>query len=142
MLLRYHQELVDPEDYKLPGGAQKDYRISPKEQEMAKQLIESMAGKWKPDDFHDEFRARLETVLKKRIKAKGWYHLHRGNRRTAGRRRPPTWSISCRCCEKSLQANKRTPAKKSATKKAPARKAAKKATKAAAKKAPARRKAS
>ncbi|HEY9256021.1 MAG TPA: Ku protein [Stenotrophomonas sp.] len=141
MLLRYHQELVDPEDYKLPGGAQKDYRISPKEQEMAKQLIESMAGKWKPDDFHDEFRARLESVLKKRIKAKG------GTTRieeTAAPQEDETTNVVdfMSLLQKSLQANKRTPAKKTATKKAPARKAAKKATKAAAKKAPARRKAS
>lgn len=141
MLLRYHQELVDPEDYKLPGGAQKDYRISPKEQEMAKQLIESMAGKWKPDDFHDEFRARLESVLKKRIKAKG------GTTRieeTAAPQEDETTNVVdfMSLLQKSLQANKRTPAKKTATKKAPARKAAKKATKAAAKKTPARRKAS
>lgn len=141
MLLRYHQELVDPEDYKLPGGAQKDYRISPKEQEMAKQLIESMAGKWKPDDFHDEFRARLESVLKKRTKAKG------GTTRieeTAAPQEDETTNVVdfMSLLQKSLQANKRTPAKKTATKKAPARKAAKKATKAAAKKAPARRKAS
>ncbi|HVJ38064.1 MAG TPA: Ku protein [Stenotrophomonas sp.] len=141
MLLRYHQELVDPEDYKLPGGAQKDYRISPKEQEMAKQLIESMAGKWKPDDFHDEFRARLETVLKKRIKAKG------GTTRIEESAPTPEDETTnvvdfMSLLQKSLQANKRTPAKKTAAKKAPARKAAKKATKAAAKKAPARRKAS
>jgi len=141
MLLRYHQELVDPEDYKLPGGTQKDYRISPKEQEMAKQLIESMAGTWKPDDFHDEFRARLEAVLKKRIKAKG------GTTRieeTAAPQEDEATNVVdfMSLLQKSLQANKRTPAKKTAAKKAPARKAAKKAAKAPAKKTPARRKAS
>jgi len=141
MLLRYHQELVDPEDYKLPSGAQKDYRITPKEQEMAKQLIESMAGEWKPDDFHDEFRARLEAVLKKRIKAKG------GTTRieetpTANDDETTNVVDFMSLLQKSLQANKRTPAKKTAVKKAPARKAAKKAAKAPAKKAPARRKAS
>ncbi|HYG07475.1 MAG TPA: Ku protein [Stenotrophomonas sp.] len=143
MLLRYHQELVDPEDYKLPTGSQKEYRISPKEQEMAKQLIESMAGDWKPDDYHDEFRARLEAVLKKRIKAKG--ATTRVDDAPAAREDETTNVVDfMSLLQKSLQANKRTPAKKApaAAKKAPARKTAKKAGKTAAKKAPARRKAS
>lgn len=138
LLLRYHQELVDPEEYKLPGGALKDYRISPKEQEMARQLIESMAGTWKPDDYHDEFRARLEAVLQKRIKAKGGKTRIEETPAAHGEETTNVVDFMS-LLEKSLAANKRTPAKK-AVKKAPVRKAAKKATKAA-KKAPARRKA-
>jgi len=142
LLLRYHQELVDPEDYKLPSGALKDYRISAKEQEMARQLIESMSGQWQPDDFHDEFRARLEAVLKKRIKAKGG--TTRIEEAPAAHEEEATNVVDfMSLLQKSLQANKRTPAKKTAAKKTPVRKAAKKATKAtkAVKKAPARRKA-
>jgi DNA end-binding protein Ku len=146
LLLRYHQELVDPEDYKLPTGSAKDYRITPREQEMATQLIESMAGQWKPQDFHDEFRARLEAVLQKRIKAKGG--TTKIEESPAAREDETTNVVDfMSLLQKSLQANKRTPAKKTAAKKAPARKsAAKKATKATkatktAKKAPARRKA-
>ena len=138
LLLRYHQELVDPEEYRLPGGALKDYRISPKEQEMARQLIESMAGTWKPDDYHDEFRARLEAVLQKRIKAKGGKTRIEETPAAHGEETTNVVDFMS-LLEKSLAANKRTPAKK-AVKKAPVRKAAKKATKAA-KKAPARRKA-
>ena len=138
LLLRYHQELVDPEEYKLPGGALKDYRISPKEQEMARQLIESMAGTWKPDDYHDEFRARLEAVLQKRIKAKGGKTRIEETPAAHGEETTNVVDFMS-LLEKSLAANKRTPAKK-AVKKAPVRKTAKKATKAA-KKAPARRKA-
>ncbi|KRG38770.1 DNA-binding protein [Stenotrophomonas panacihumi] len=140
LLLRYHQELVDPEDYKLPSGSLKDYRISAREQEMAAQLIESMAGDWKPQDFRDEFRARLEAVLKKRIKAKGGTTKIES---TPAAHEDETTNVVdfMSLLQKSLQANKRTPAKKTAAKKAPARKAAaKKATKTA-KKAPARRKA-
>lgn len=117
---------------------------------MAKQLIDSMAGDWKPDDYQDEFRARLEAVLKKRIKAKG------GTTRieetpTAHEEETTNVVDFMSLLQKSLEANKRTPAKSAAkaAKKAPARKAAKKATKAAgkssaksgARKAPARRKA-
>jgi len=140
VLLRYQQELVDPEDYKLPGGALKEYRISSKEQEMARQLIESMSGAWKPEDFHDEFRTRLEAVLKKRIKAKGG--TTRIEEVPSTHEEEATNVVDfMSLLQKSLQANKRTPAKKTAAKKAPARKAAaKKATKTA-KKTPTRRKA-
>lgn len=71
MLLRYPQELVDVDDYKLPGGAVADYRITKKELDMARQLIESMAGAWTPGDYRDEFRERLQAVIEKRLKSKG-----------------------------------------------------------------------
>lgn len=71
MLLRYPQEVVDPADYKLPEGKTDDYRITSKELEMARQLIGSMSGKWTPDDFKDEFRARMEAVIRKKMTAKG-----------------------------------------------------------------------
>jgi DNA end-binding protein Ku len=70
-LLRYAQEVVDPADYKLPEGTTSSYCITAKELEMAKQLIGSMSGQWKPDDYHDEFRQRLEAVIQKKMKASG-----------------------------------------------------------------------
>lgn len=71
MMLRYPQELVDPEDYKLPSRKASDYRIASKEVDMAKSLIQSMEAKWAPESYQDEFRERLEAIIKKRIKAKG-----------------------------------------------------------------------
>ena len=71
MLMRYPQELVDPAEYRLPEGSSGDYRVSAKELEMATQLVDSMAGKWVPGDFHDEFRERLTSIIKQRIKDKG-----------------------------------------------------------------------
>lgn len=71
VMMRYPQELVDPADYTLPEGKSGDYRISAKEIEMATQLVDSMATKWNPDDYHDEFRARLTEIISKRIKQKG-----------------------------------------------------------------------
>lgn len=70
-LLRYAQELVDPQDYAFPAKGVAAYRISKSELTMAEQLIESMAGEWSPGDFKDEFRARLSKVIEKRIKGKG-----------------------------------------------------------------------
>src|SRR5690606_34378414 len=71
MMLRYPQELVEPDDYRLPTGKPADYRIAPKEMEMARALIMSMASSWTPEAYHDEFRTRLEAIIRKRIKAKG-----------------------------------------------------------------------
>ncbi|WDJ06300.1 Ku protein [Xanthomonas campestris] len=133
LLLRYQQEVVDPEDFKLPSGAVSEYRITAKEQEMAKQLIESMSGKWQPEDYHDEFRGKLEQILRKRIQAKG------GTTQVDDEPAPHEDATTnvvdfMSLLQKSLQANTRTPAKKTtaAADTAPARKAA---TKKAAKKA-------
>lgn len=71
VLMRYPQELVDPAEYKLPSGKASEYRIAPKELAMATQLVESMASKWTPEDYHDEFRSRLSEIIRKRIKQKG-----------------------------------------------------------------------
>lgn len=71
VMMRYPQELVDPEEYKLPSGKAAEYRVTAKEVAMATQLVESMATKWAPDDYHDEFRARLSEIIRKRIKQKG-----------------------------------------------------------------------
>ncbi len=134
MLLRYPQELVDPDDYKLPSGSASSYRISAKEEEMARQLVESMAGDWSPDAYHDEFRARLQAIIRKRIKSKG----ATARVEEPEREEEATTNVVdfMALLPKSLAEKKRTPAKKSAAKKAPARKRARKtATKAAGKRA-------
>ncbi|MBD9467966.1 Ku protein [Pseudoxanthomonas sp. PXM01] len=138
MMLRYPQELVDPEEYKLPGGKASDYRITAKEREMAETLIGSMSATWKPDDYQDEFRKRLEAIIKKRIKARG-ATTKIVDEEAAEREDTATNVVDFMALlQKSLDSKKRTPAKKAAAKKAPARKAAKKAAKTA-KKAPAKR---
>ena len=71
VLMRYPQELVDPAEYSLPAGKASAYRIAPRELEMATQLVDSMAVKWSPEDYHDEFRERLSGIIRKRIKQKG-----------------------------------------------------------------------
>lgn len=138
MMLRYPQELVDPEEYKLPAGKAGDYRITAKEREMAETLIGSMSATWKPDDYQDEFRKRLETIIKKRIKARG--ATTKIVEEDAAEREDTATNVVdfMSLLQKSLDSKKRTPAKKAAAKKAPARKTAKKAAKAT-KKAPAKR---
>jgi len=125
MLLRYPQELVDPADYKLPEGKPSTYRITAKEMDMAKQLIGSMSGKWVPDDYHDEFRARLEAVIKKKMKSKGALAKAEDNEPEAAEDAATNVVDFMSLLQKSIASNKRTPAKKGAAKKA-GRKVAKK----------------
>ena len=131
MMMRYPQELVDPSEYKLPEGNTGDYRISPKELEMATQLVDSMAAEWSPDDYHDEFRERLAEIIRKRIKDKG--------ATTQVLEEPETSEDATTnvvdfvaLLQKSLGEKTRTPAKKAAKKTPTRKKPAKKATKAAA----------
>jgi DNA end-binding protein Ku len=131
LILRYPQELVDPADYKLPSGEAESYRITAKELEMATQLIESMAGEWNPADYHDEFRERLQEVIRKRIKAEG--AVAKVDDEPEAREDAATNVVDFMALlQRSLDSKKRTPATKDATdevvKKTPA-KAAKKAAK-------------
>lgn len=136
MLMRYPQELVDPSEYKLPEGKAGDYRISAKELEMATQLVDSMAAKWNPGDYHDEFRERLAEIIRKRIKDKG------ATTQVLEEPEPEEGAATnvvdfVSLLQKSLKDNRRTPAKKTATKKAARKAAPRKAAKV--KKAPAKK---
>lgn len=70
MVLRFSQELIDPAEYKLPEGSLAKWKISPREVEMAEQLITSMSGDWDPAQFKDDFRDRLHEVINQRVRAK------------------------------------------------------------------------
>jgi len=133
--------LVDISEYKLPAGNAGEYRVSEKELAMAKQLIGSMADKWQPDKFHDEFEARLGAVIKKRLKTKGALASNVDKKSDVDEDATTNVVDFMSLLQKSLASNKRTPAKasKTATKK-PAKTTAKAASKsAAAKKAATRR---
>ncbi|HET6433594.1 Ku protein [Dyella sp.] len=145
VLLRYPQELVDVEDYRLPEKATADYRIAPKELEMAEQLIESMSGEWKPGDYRDEFRDRLKKIIEKRLQAKGAVMAEEDEQEPQAENASTNVVDFMALLKKSLDSNKRTPAKqdtpevakksssKAAPKKAAARKSAAKASKKSAK---------
>jgi DNA end-binding protein Ku len=146
MLLRYPQELVDADDYKIPAGAASKYRISAKEMQMAEQLIDSMSDDWKPESYRDEFRDRLRKVIEKRLKSKGAVITPSTEDETDTPENATTNVVDFMALlQKSLASKKRTPAKKTAAKRA-SRTTAKKASaakktaaKTARKRAPARR---
>jgi DNA end-binding protein Ku len=132
MLMRYPQELVDVEDYKIPEGTASHYRISAKEIQMAEQLIESMSDEWTPSDYRDEFRDRLRKVLEKRMKSKGVVSPEPENESDVAENATNVVDFMS-LLQKSLASKKRTPAKK-APEKAASKTAARKKPAAAPKK--------
>jgi DNA end-binding protein Ku len=66
-ILHYHKEIRKPSEFELPSENIQDYKIVPKELEVAKQLVDSMTIKWNPDDYHDEFREELQTWIEDKI---------------------------------------------------------------------------
>lgn len=142
-LLRYAQEIVDIEDYKLPSATPSGVRISKAEFDMAEKLIESMSSAWNPQDFKDEFRDRLSKVIAQRVKSEG---VTRAPDDDPDLPEDATTNVVdfMSLLRKSLATNKRTPAQLTAEKKekptpAPRKSKPKKAAKKAAKKTPAKK---
>ncbi|GHA83633.1 Ku protein [Cognatilysobacter bugurensis] len=70
ILLRFPQEIVDPAEYNVPTGDASEFGVSAKELKMAQQLLETMSDEWEPSQYKDEFRERLQAVIKQRIAEK------------------------------------------------------------------------
>jgi len=119
VLLRYPQELVDVDEYKIPQGAASQYRISAREIQMAEQLIGSMSDEWKPGDYRDEFRDRLRKVIEKRMKSKGVVTPPAEEEGDVPENASTNVVDFMALLKQSLDSKKRTPAKKSVAKSTP-----------------------
>jgi DNA end-binding protein Ku len=115
----------------LPGKV----KLSPQEMKMAGQLIESMAGPWKPEQYHDTYVDRVNELIRAKAKNRSYEQAEEAPQATnvvdltealrasveaarkGGRKGPATKSSA-----------KKAPAEKAAAKKAPAKKATAKKT--------------
>jgi len=113
LLLRYPQEVVTDDEYALPDKKISAYRVSQKELDMAETLVKSMVGKWKPDEYHDDFRERLTKVIEARIKAKGGVRAPAAEEAAMPKNASTNVVDFMSLLQKSIKDNKRTPAKKS-----------------------------
>lgn len=66
-LMRFADELVDESKFNFPSA--KAIR-SKKELEMAKSLVEGLSDKWNPEQYTDEYRANLMTIIEAKLKGK------------------------------------------------------------------------
>jgi DNA end-binding protein Ku len=134
ILLRFPQELIELDEYALPSADLAALKLRKAELDMARQLIESMAVPWQPEDYRDEFRERLVKVIQARLKAGG--HTTAVDTAAPAEEEPATNVVDFMALlRQSIESRKRTAAK--SPRKAPGR-----ASKAAAKKrAPAKKRA-
>ena len=65
-LMRYAEELVDIKEYTFPPAAD----IRKPELRMATTLVESLADKWDPSQYTDEYRQNLMRIIKAKLKGK------------------------------------------------------------------------
>lgn len=70
-LLRYPQEVVDVDEFRLPDKPLEEYRINEKEIEMAEALLESMSMPWEPENYQDTYRERLLSIVERRLAEQG-----------------------------------------------------------------------
>jgi DNA end-binding protein Ku len=123
----FADEVRDPRQEldRLPGKV----KLSPKELNMAGQLIDSMSGRWKPEEYTDTYTDRVKKLVNAKKK---------GKEVTLADEAPEATPVTdlMEVLRRSVEdaRSRRSPAKKSATKKAPARKKAAPAKKSSAKK--------
>ncbi len=67
-LLRWGADIRTWEDLDLPPEGAKAAGLSEKELSMAKQLVDDMTGKWKPDQFTDSFKDDIMALVKQKVK--------------------------------------------------------------------------
>ncbi|MGJ7546791.1 Ku protein [Variovorax sp. LT1R16] len=68
-LMRWGDEVKALEGLDLPASGAKAPKITPAEMKMATQLVGEMSGKWKPEDFKDEFKHAVMKLVDKKVKA-------------------------------------------------------------------------
>jgi DNA end-binding protein Ku len=66
MLLRFPQEIRDAAKLELPSSKDKEWQPVKRELDLALRLIDEMTEKWKPDQYHDEYRQALIDFVEKR----------------------------------------------------------------------------
>lgn len=66
-LMHYSDELRSISELNIPGEDLKKYKVSAKEVEIAKKLIQSMTAKWKPEKYKDEYKVAVQKWLNQKI---------------------------------------------------------------------------
>jgi len=70
-LLRFRQELRNPDEFELPEGSLSDFKITKKEVELAEKLVEAMTTEWQPEKYQDDYRDELMKWIQKKAKSGG-----------------------------------------------------------------------
>ena len=153
--------MIWPDEVREPDFAflDEDIELRPQEQDMARSLLECMAGDFEPEQFTDDYREALESVIEAKIEGREVVETEEAQPNAGnvvdlmsalrasveaakkGRGESASGPAKKTASSSAEKAAARQPAKKAAKKSSPAKKAAAKAPakKAAAKKAPAKK---
>jgi DNA end-binding protein Ku len=71
-LLRWSDEVRDIAGLPLPGD---DVKVTEKELKMAEQLVNELEDDFKPNEYHDEFRDKLQQLVDEKVKAGEGEHI-------------------------------------------------------------------
>jgi DNA end-binding protein Ku len=105
-LLHFADELVEPESLHLPSSGE----VRKGEQQMAKQLIGHMSGKWQPEKYKDEYKSALLKVIEEKAASGG-----RAPKVSTGKQKREANVIDlAQALRKSLEGAKQSPRKKAA----------------------------
>lgn len=66
MLLRFPQEIRASAKLELPSSADKEWQPAKREMDLAVRLIGEMTEKWRPEEYHDEYRQALMEFIEKK----------------------------------------------------------------------------
>lgn len=67
--LRWQEELRPLDELTVPAEDAKGAGVTARELGMAKKLIDDMAGKWTPDEYHDTFRDDILELVERKVRA-------------------------------------------------------------------------
>jgi DNA end-binding protein Ku len=65
-VMRFADELVDKRQFKLPSAV----GVRPQELQMAKMLVDSLAAKWEPSKYTDQYRENVMRIIQAKLKGK------------------------------------------------------------------------
>lgn len=68
IVMRFHNEVREPDQIDFPSAELRKTKISNKELDIATQLVEAMAAKWKPEQYHDDYHDAVMAYVKKKHK--------------------------------------------------------------------------
>jgi DNA end-binding protein Ku len=69
VLMRFADELRDPEGLDLPSTNLKSLGVTPKELSMAERLVDGMVSKFEPEKYEDDYRRDLLKLIQRKVKA-------------------------------------------------------------------------
>lgn len=66
-LLHYDEEIRKLSEFDIPSENIKAAKVTPSEISIAEKLIKSMSGKWKPEEYKDEYREAVEKWVEAKV---------------------------------------------------------------------------